>query len=1120
MIKFNEASLAQVTAANPNASTWVSANAGSGKTRVLTDRVARLLLRGTDPQKILCLTYTNAAAAEMQNRLFKRLGKWAMLQDADLRDALEALGEDKSLFDEAKLRQARTLFASALETPGGLKIQTIHAFCDALLRQFPLEAHVSPQFEILEDRQAKQVRSDILEDLAESDSREAFERLAELYSGFDPDSLLQAIVRNHRGFVRRPDKADFGLMPDMTADSIARNAVTENDIIVLQDMVPILLGSGTNDKKLGEEFQAALSTSDDKIRLQILIACLLTKSDFEAKLKAPTKAIQKAHPDLVTKLHDLMMRVVIAREAFASVIAYNRAIVLYDFATPFLQAYNTYKLLHGKLDYQDLIEKSQDLLRKSSMSQWVLFRLDGGIDHVLVDEAQDTSPDQWRLIESLTEEFTSGQGARDTERTIFVVGDEKQSIYSFQGADPKYFGEMRNWFDKRLTAIENKLCRQDLLFSFRSAEPILTLVDHTFVGDARKGIMGDVGDVQHRAFGTDKPGRVELWPLVEVEDTPEDKPWFEPLDRPSASDPKHVLAKKIADWIEGTIKSGKQIIGEKGLRPVHAGDFLILVQKRGVLFRAIIKELKARALNVAGADRLEVGEELAVKDILSLLKFAATPEDNLSLAEAMRSPLLNITEGELFTLAHGRKATLWQSFREQKQQFPAASAVIYDVLNVADWVRPFELIDRVLTFHKGRQNLLDRLGEEAEDGIDELLSQAMRYEQIEAPTLTGFLNWFASGKVEIKREMDSTAGQIRVMTVHASKGLEAPVVILPDTANTRNRNDSEIIPLTSGVTERSEVTGWKSRKEDANQAERDALDAKKDLDQEERLRLLYVALTRAESWLVICGAGKLSKTGNPWYSLVSAGMKNAGATETEDGLLLQNQFWPDEIAKVEGIEKPPVNETPTWITFPAPTPKAREKTLSPSDLGGAKVLPSDSAGLDEETAKKRGTLIHLLLEHLPNKPQVKWDILAQDIIRKYDNRATDTEIKELQQHVARVLTTKALEPVFDPETLAEVAITAQIPELGGKRIYGTIDRLLVSGTKVLAVDFKSNKAVPQTPHDVPDGLLRQMGAYLSALRSVYPKHEIEIAILWTETQHLMLLNHDIVIDALKATTIS
>lgn len=1114
MIPFDDATLAQVRAADPTASTWVSANAGSGKTRVLTDRVARLLLHDTDPQKILCLTYTNAAAAEMQNRLFKRLGAWAMMPDDKLRQALAELGEDTASLTQEKLRIARRLFATALETPGGLKIQTIHAFCDALLRQFPLEAHISPQFEIFETRQAKQVRADILELLAEGDARTAFEQLAALYTGIDPDSLLQAIAQNHRGFRQKPTRGDFGLMPDMTVGSIIANAVTADDLSLITGLLPILQASGMKtDQGLAKVYAQVLSSTDPAMQLQLLTKAHLDQKRFEAKLKGPpTAQIKKAYPEELNQLFDLMAKLEATRETLVSAKAFARATALYDFAEPFLAAYNEYKLLHGVLDYQDLIEKAQELLKNSSMSAWVLFRLDGGIDHVLVDEAQDTSPDQWRLIECLTEEFTSGLGASDVARTIFVVGDEKQSIYSFQGADPKYFGEMRGWFDTRLAAIEKRLNRQDLLHSFRSAEPILRLVDNTFVGDARKGIMGEV---LHRAFKGEKPGRVELWPLVETPSKPDDKPWFEPLDRPNVSDPRQILAGQIAEWVEKTIRTGRMIEVEGKLRPARAGDFLILVQSRSPLFRAILKELKARKLNVAGADRLMVGDELAVKDILSLLKFAATPEDDLSLAEAMRSPLLNISEGVLFTLAHGRKATLWQSFREDKDSYSDAAAVLDDVLAKADWMRPYELIDRILTRHKGRENLLDRLGEEAEDGIDELLSQAMRYEQTETPTLTGFLNWFASGAVELKREMDAASGQIRVMTVHGAKGLEAPIVILPDTVATQNKDRDEVVSL------RKDLMGWKTSAPEQNKAEQYAVTSKRELALQEKLRLLYVAMTRAETWLIVCGAGKLQKEDAlNWYRLVEKGMEHAGAIPTDNGLVLQNAAWVDEYQKPNSDADVAQDELPAWISAPAPAANAREKILSPSDLGGAKALPSETDGMDEAAVMRRGSLIHLLLEHLPNKSQSDWVKLAELLIQNYDNQSDTAEIREILDIVTRVLNTDALKPVFDTNALAEVTITGEVPELDGKRIYGTIDRLIISDTAVLAVDFKSNRRVPDGPDQVPLGLLRQMGAYLSGLRQIYPDHMIEVAILWTENQQLMHLPHDMVIDALIGSTTS
>lgn len=1115
IIDTDEATTAQNRAAHPAHSTWVSANAGSGKTRVLTDRVARLLLNGTDPQKILCLTYTNAAAAEMQNRLFERLGKWAMMANEDLQNALAALGEDRGSLSLAKLRQARTLFASALETPGGLKIQTIHAFCDALLRRFPLEAGLSPQFEILEDRQAKNIRAEILEHLAEGQYRKTFETLATFYTGGDIDTLLHSIVEHHRLFARRPEKADFGLKADLDAKDIAVRCFEPKDVQTIDYLIPHLQASDkSTDQNLAKIYQAFLQETCPVTRLKLLIDAHLDKTRFEAKLKGPPTAdISKAHPKETETIKDIMQRVEKARDVLTSYMAYTRAIALHDFATPFLDAYTHYKLTHGKLDYQDLIEKSLALLQNSTMADWVLYRLDGGIDHILVDEAQDTSADQWRLIQTLAEDFTSGESAGNTTRTIFIVGDEKQSIYSFQGADPQYFNEMQDWFGKRLAEIDQPLLNQDLLFSFRSAEPILNLVDTIFAGGSKSGMTSAV---KHHAFDPKKPGRVELWPLIPPASKPDNTPWFQPLDRPAENDPRHVLAYQIAEWVKTKITSGQQIKTKDGIRPVKSGDILILVQSRSTLFRAILKELKIRGLDVAGADRLEIGQELAVRDILSLLKFSILPEDDLSLAEALRSPLFNLSETALFSLAHGRTGTLWQSLSDQANRFPATKNILDDIRAKADWMRPFEFINHILIAHKGRENLLARLGKDVEDGIDEFLSQALRYEQTESPTLTGFLNWFSTGKVEIKREMDNSAGQIRVMTVHAAKGLEAPVVILPDTVGTRYRDRTDVLELTEGS------AGWKTTDQDRHKVEQNILEKNREKTLLEKWRLLYVALTRAESWLIVCGAGKLGK--DPalnWYHLVQQGMQHADAQKTEEGLVLQNKYWITKSkasSSYESEKSESVQSLPDWLIKPASSRKPHKETLSPSHLGGLKMIMSDTEIKENPNTARRGTLIHLLLEHLPNHPKAQWKNLSVRLLKAFDHHIKQDEIDNIYKHICRVLETDALKWIFAPDTLAEVTLTADIPALDGQKIYGTLDRLVVSDAHITAIDFKSNTGVPQTAEDTPDGILRQMGAYLSALEQIYPNCAIEIAILWTETCTYMPLPHKLVKAALNFET--
>jgi len=1098
----NAASEAQFRAARPDASTWLAANAGSGKTKVLTDRVARLLLRGVEPQHILCLTYTKAAASEMQNRLFQRLGEWAMLPDAKLRAALVDLGaEDASVGDG--LAQARTLFARAIETPGGLKIQTIHSFCSSLLRRFPLEAGVSPQFSEMEDRAAAMLRAEITEDMAQGSDAHVVEAASFHIGGLDFESLTAEICRRQAGFDPDLDRNALGEVFELPAgydlEALRPEVFLGNEADILSRTIEMLKTGGKQDSKDADKlngFNLSEPNSIEKLEKVFLYAS--GQKAGEAKLdRFPTKKLKAAFPDLVEELQQFMARVATARPRRLALDAMEKSLVLHDFARVFLPEYERRKQLRGWLDFDDLIVKARNLLNDPAVAAWVLYRLDGGIDHILVDEAQDTSPVQWDVVEKLAQEFTAGEGARaDVERTIFVVGDKKQSIYSFQGADPDAFDRMQAEFGRRLEETGEGLQNASLAFSFRSSAAILGLVDVVFDGQDRAGFARDA---KHQAFKSDLPGRVDLWPLVEKTEDEEDRDWTDPVDRPSPRHHSVILAERIAGQIKEMIDSGVTIPEdgpERGTfqrRPVHAGDFLILVQRRSDLFSEIIRACKAAGLPIAGADRLKVGAELAVKDIAALLRFLALPEDSLSLAEALKSPIFGWSEQQLFDLAHRRtEMHLWPALRARSEEFPESMAILDDLRGQADFLRPYDLIERILTRHLGRAKLLGRLGTEAEDGINALLSQALAYERTEVPSLTGFLVWMQTDDLEIKRQMGAASSMIRVMSVHGSKGLEAPIVILPDTTKRRPSPAPEVM----------EVEGTPLWRMSSDQMP-PAMDAARAFAQEkqanERLRLLYVALTRAEKWLIVAGAGDLDKGGDSWYQRVEAALKTMGALPFDarggDGLRWAHGDWnappfvPSDLTEEEEIKLPDVfrRAAPAYV---APT-----ATLRPSeDLGGAKALPGDS-GLSEEEAKTRGTALHLLLEHLPTVPQPEWDSRAEHIAQHDDWQALLTEAR-------RVLNAPECKEVFAPNTLAEVPITA---DLGETRMHGIIDRLVVTPDRVLAVDFKSNAVVPQSPETCPEGLLRQMGAYDAALRQIYPDRQIETAILWTRTATLMPL---------------
>ncbi|MCX8509464.1 MAG: double-strand break repair helicase AddA, partial [Rhodobacteraceae bacterium] len=798
---------------------------------------------------------------------------------------------------------------------------------------------------------------------------------------------------------------------------------------------------------------------------------MLTKSGanpFTAKLGSfPTKGLREnqAAP-FMPRLEVLMQRIEAGRAPRLALQAAEKTLALHRFAQAFLPRYRTRKAAQGLLDFDDLIARAAGLLSDKSVAAWVLYRLDGGIDHILVDEAQDTSPGQWQVIEALAEEFTSGQGARGQDRRIFVVGDVKQSIYSFQGADLQTFGRMRDAFETRHRGAGAPFLRQELAHSFRSSDAILRVVDATFHDGVNRGLGGRPN---HLAFKAGMPGRVDLWPPIAAAGTPDPEEWDNPVDLLPETHHTVMLADKIAAQIRAMIDQGVQINLNGTPRPVDEGDFLILVRRRSPLFHETIRACKAAGLAIAGADRLLLTAELAVKDLTALLAFLATPEDDLSLAAALRSPLLGWDEGALYRLAQGRadKTYLWQALREQAADHPETLALLNDLRDQADYLRPYELIERILTRHDGRRKLLSRLGPEAEDGIDAFLAQALAYEQVGVPSLTGFLVWMEGGEVEVKRRLDASQRAIRVMTVHGAKGLEAPIVILPDTAK-RDKRDRGTFVTPEGL-----PALWKTAKEESPPIVAAELAARAARDAEESMRLLYVAMTRAECWLIVAAAGEVGKGAESWYGLIADGLAHAGGA----GGRLQHGDWPDPLGHAP--ERLAITQAalPVWATTAAARPEAVPGILSPSALGGAKALPGD-AGQDEETAKRRGTHLHLLLEHLPRHRQEDWQLLAENLSpQDADSPETETIFAE----TLRVLTAPALAPLFTPDTLAEVELTACLPELGGRRMQGTIDRLILTPDRVLAVDFKSNTTLPPSAAEVPEGILRQMGAYAAML---------------------------------------
>jgi ATP-dependent helicase/nuclease subunit A len=1132
----NDATRDQVIAAKPDVSTWLSANAGSGKTRVLTDRVARLLLDEVQPERILCLTYTKAAAMEMQNRLFERLGTWAMKPEDELRIALSDVGVSSERLSDELLSRARTLFARAIETPGGLKIQTIHSFCASVLRRFPLEAGVSPGFTEIDERIQGRLIAELMDDLADDPARQHAIDAVVPYLG-DEDGLTQLA----RAVAGMSDAFDPPLCWQAVADQLEIDPTLDDEAVLSMVLTggerdicdaiwPRFDPEKTNQRRVHCVLRAMpweAMTLDDLAELEgVCLTGSTAGTPFAAKGQSiGNKAIRDViGPATMEAFAELTERVEAARSMRLGLMNARKTFALHRFAADFLPAYEAAKTARGWLDFDDLIARTRRLLSAPGIAQWVLFRLDGGIDHILVDEAQDTSPAQWDIVNRLAEDFASGEGARaDIRRTIFVVGDKKQSIYSFQGADPEGFDRMRTHFGQKLDEIGQPLQQRELTYSFRSARPILELVD-TVCGPEQPMQVG--GALEHKAFFAERPGRVDLWPVVPSASRREDLAWYDPQDQLGEEHHYAVLAKAIAQRLQAMLHDERPIIEvDKEFRPVEAGDILILVRSRSPLFRQIIAALKAHDLPIAGVDRGALTAPLAVQDLLSLLRFLATPEDDLSLAEVLRSPIGGWGDDDLFRLAHGRDGYLWGALRtraEERPDWAATHAMLRDLRDQSDFKRPYDLLERALVRHDARRRLIARLGGEAEDGIDAMLAQALAYERMEVPSLTGFIGWLEADEVTVKRDLAQSKGQIRVMTVHGAKGLEAPVVILPDTGPKRRGG-----PGLRLVRDHDGPVFWPTSRAEAAPPVCAALERADERDEAERNRLLYVALTRAESWLIVAAAGQISdeadKRMSTWYGAVEAGLQDLRADplivpELDGaGLRLQSgaieSAGPLRVGQTPEIALPPL---PAWASEPARPEHRDTPAISPSDLGGAKVLPGEGPGaiLTTRNALRRGRLVHLLLEHLPNVPPAAWRETAPRIAALDAPDVSTDELREAYSEAEGVLTAPHLAHVFAPGTLAEVALHGESAVLKGV-VLGAIDRLIVEDDRVRAIDFKTNALVPDRPEAVPEGLLRQMGAYAEMLQGIYSDREIETAILWSRTAQLMALPHELVAQALS-----
>lgn len=1136
-----EAEFEQARASDPAASAWVGASAGSGKTKVLTDRVLRLLLApGTRPGAILCLTFTKAAAAEMAHRLARDLGRWAVEPEAKLAARLAGLlGRAPERRD---LDAARGLFARVLDLPGGMRISTIHAFCQSLLRAFPLEAGLAPQFGVVEDADAAALLADAREAVLASPAQApALEALASLVPPEAFSNLVRALDRDRErlGTALRETGSLAALcaaigghlgLPEQTDERailVAASAATPD----LVGTARLLQGSrNESDQRRGERMFAwlTLGAAERSARWMEWADIFLTDAGkpYTAKFLATQTGLKDSHAKVLAVMQAEAARVAAVEEnrRASRLLAATRALL--SLGAPVLDGYRARKKARGLLDYDDLILAARQVLRDPG-SAWVLFKLDGGLDHLLLDEAQDSNPAQWGIAAALTEEFFAGAGAerRDgTPRTIFAVGDVKQSIYGFQGADSAGFARWQGHFAGRLQALGQELRDVQLQVSFRSTAPVLALADAVFAeGVAREGVVAPEDTLRHRPDRIGQAGCVELWPMLDGAETEPPPPWEVPETPAAATGPDALLAEALAARIAGWIENG-EMLPARG-RAMRAGDILVLVRKRsGGLLPRLVRALKQRGVNVGGTDRIRLVEQIAVQDLLALADALLLPEDDLQLAAALKSPLIGLDDDQLLALAAGRQGSLWRQLAQARGQATpegVAADFLAGLMARADVITPHALFAEILGEHRGRQKLLARLGPDAADPVDEFLNAALDHGSRHPPSLQGFVHWLRRGGAEVKRDQEAAGDAVRIMTVHGAKGLQAPVVILPDTVGS-GRDGTEVRWVAEAT---PPLPLWAPNKDHHAPVFTDLLAREKAARAAEEHRLLYVALTRAEDRLLVCGWQRKRPKARDfpegcWYDLVAQGFSRIEAAEMPLDALsqaaggagfanatLRRLDCPQDAAPVpDGRDKPPAGpaDLPDWARRPAP-PETTVDALAPSAIPGENEAPAAAPhGATDPTGQRfrRGRLVHALLQHLPDRPPAEREGAARAFLARRGQGLSEAEQAATLAEVLALLAAPDFAAAFGPDALAEAPIIGQV---GNRLVSGQVDRLLVTADRVLVLDYKTNRPPPVDVAGVAPLYLRQMAAYRAVLRRAFPGRRVECALVWTFGARLMPL---------------
>ena len=1115
-------------AVSPAHNATVHASAGTGKTWLLVTRIIRLLLDAARPDSIMAITFTRKAAAEMQERLTERLRELMRADDAGLDALLKQCGIDP---DPECRQQARRLYEQHLFNPYPLRTTTFHAFCQELLQRFPLEAGIPPGFEISESTaMLEQQAWDALfmQATRQPDSAlaRALEQLIGMCGGLSNtrSALLSFLAHrsdwwaytkgqaNGTAWAQRKLARLFGVSPE--EDPLA-GFPDDTQRARLAEFAELLGRNTATDRKsqalLNQALEAPLTAAE---RFAIIKDVFLTKQQQPRKRKAAPaqrKRLGEADEQRLLELHEEFVSGLLDRlDRLARINSMRTSSAWYSAGVRLLEHFQRIKREQRLLDFSDLEWQACELLNRSAHAYWVQYKLDKRIDHLLVDEFQDTNPTQWRLLLPLLEELAAG--ADERARTVFLVGDEKQSIYRFRRANPALLATASDWLTSRLQARRYPLDK-----SRRSARAIIDCVNRVF----GSGLLNERISpyTPHATWLEDLYGRAELLPLA---GTRADEPAApatgtglrNPLLQPRqvAQDLRHYReGEAIAAQIR-RLTDERTLIGAEGsARELDYGDIMILVRQRTHVM-AYERALRDAGIPYLGAGRGTLLQNIEIRDLEALLNILISPYDNLALAQVLRCPVFGVADDDLMRLAAMDSGTWYERLAQVPAAHSPGLAAAYRLLNswreLAGQVPVHDLLDRI--YHEGE--VLQRyasafppaLRPRVHANLTRFIELALEVDSGRYPSLSRFLYQLERLRRQEQDQPDEGTqeqadnNRVRLMTIHAAKGLESAVVFLADaTAGHSPHNAYEALIEWPAAADRPRHFLLCGRKTDQDSLTARLLEQQAAEDLREDANLLYVALTRARQFLFITGSASAKNPDASWYELIRSALLDAGSRTDATPPALESGRRPGAAAarpapaRVASVD-PRLAER---IQVPAPY-----RLIAPSRLVTA---ATDMPGAVD--GRRRGSALHLMLDRL-SRPQ--GGTAAQSLAglaSTLDRHADDPELLAWWQEAQDVHADPRFAHLFDPSRYDRAWNEVPIQYLLGEHlVYGIIDRLVVSGDSVLVIDYKTHQsASADSVAELAMDYREQMRLYAQGVAALWPGHPIRPCLLFTACKALV-----------------